>query len=145
MWGAALVLVAGLVATCMHWARLSWSSGVERLDQLGALRMAALRLSNELAYARRIIYPPAGTGGPYHQLIFVGPRNEVRACFVDPDRRLTLFTRESQDTVELLTRATVRLEVKRPVADYLEYFVAVQDEQGRERVLSDGLWIRNHE
>lgn len=147
IWGLIMAVVAGLVATALHWARLSWSAGVERLDQYGALRMASLRLSHELAFARRLLYPPPGQPAdpPHHQILFLGEQNELRGCFVDPSGKLMLVTKDANDKEEPLTRNTVRLEVRRSGRHFVEYVVTVLDEAGREVSLGDGLWIRNHE
>ncbi|MBI4867280.1 MAG: hypothetical protein HY816_10050 [Candidatus Wallbacteria bacterium] len=145
LWALALIVITGLAASAVHWTRLSWTSGVERLDQFGALRLASLKISQELAYARQLLYPPVSPSGAFHQVLFLGQHNQLEACFVDPQKRLMLLTRDAVQRVEPLTRQTIRLDVRRPGVNYLEYMVTIADEQGRELRLGNGIWVKNHD
>jgi hypothetical protein len=145
--GAGLGVVIGLmVAMSINWSRQTVTGGVQRLDQLGELRTACVRIGLILGYATEVLYPPVSKPGPYHQVVFRSQTNELLALYVSTQGQLSLLTYGAPPRVEPLVRRAIRLNARRPSHGLVEYSVTVFDEDNkREVTLGSSLWIRNRE
>ncbi len=139
-------LFMGMATGIFYWSRQSLG-GMKRLDNFQGLRMASMRITDELSYGVRILYPPVDQK-VHHQLVFRNNRNEIVAVFLDKQSRLTLIDYEEfkagkSTGKRVLADRAIEFCVERPDNHLLKFNVRILDEKNVEFVLANAVKMRN--
>jgi len=139
-------LLMGMMLSVFAWMRRS-KEGFQRLDIMHDLRTSSRRISDELSYATKIIFPP-NDGNTYHQIVYLTETNEAACLFLDERQQLVRFNhgkklRNERDALVVLADQTLEFSIRRRDKNYFTYKLRMLDERKLEFVLSNSINIRN--
>ena len=128
------ILLLGGLNSFITWYRHA-NAGIQRLDVLHQIRIASFQIADEISYGSQILFPPSESKTPYYQLSFKNNANEIIIIFRDEKQRLMtcnlMKKGRGEKYLKVLTENTIKFEVKRPSAHYVEYELTIRDEKGK--------------
>lgn len=121
--------------------------GMHRLDIFHDLRTTSRALTDKLAAANHVLFPPSD-GKPHHQLFFLNRTDEVTVIFLNPEGQLVMLNcdrarKNEPDALQVLARKSIEFTVVREADTYLSFKIRILDAKGFEFSLTDGISLKN--
>lgn len=134
-------VVLGLLSRNLRVANLSQDL-MGKLDVLQRLRLAELRLRQEISTGVAVLYPREDDTTPRNALVWAGERNELRLLWLADDGSLRVRVRGEDPRV--LCRGISALSVSQPVRGEVECSVTARNDEGREVSVVFSGFVGNH-